>query len=405
MESTEDVEINIQKRTSEEIDEIFKLANINESDISPLVQTLYTSMPLNEQSNDFKVLELDEHLLESLQIGDCLSFRGDNKESAVLCSSTRTYEVKEAETSNTCLLIPNLKDEVLLEEVEGRIIKEVEVKGMYSTYLEVRECGPKLSKLQVVLEPSSFKGLEYEKLIDKSTLYDWERLRNEIQASDGEILDALPEYLIACMDGYYRLIGFEFEARALPLMLDLIEENSWEIDEIDKEFSYACLEEIVPRPIFDVLFKKYTVPSTKTTDDGTQLYKYNEARSSRLLAQILLTACPSNSYTDFMEAWKIGSPDSIQPKEEYLHGIAIVIWNSQTIRKEVVLYPESNLPENINKRLHDLFKVKEKWTIQEITPYISKYVTRKQDVNAILTKYTRPSVVSGIRYYSAKHGK
>jgi sister chromatid cohesion protein DCC1 len=99
-------------------------------------------------------------------------------------------------------------------------------------------------------------------------------------------------------------------------------------------------------------------------------FRYNKAISSRLLAQILLTACPSNSYTDFMEAWKIGSPDCIPPKEEYLHGIAIVIWNNQTIRKEVVLYPESNLPENINKRLHELFKVKEKWTVQEITPYI-----------------------------------
>ena len=70
------------------------------------------------------------------------------------------------------------------------------------------------------------------------------------------------------------MIAFEFEARALPLMLDLIEENSWEIDEIDKEVSYESLKEIIPKPIFDLLFQKYTVLSEKTKNDGTQLYKY-----------------------------------------------------------------------------------------------------------------------------------
>jgi hypothetical protein len=62
-----------------------------------------------------------------------------------------------------------------------------------------------LSKLKIILEPSSFKGLEYEKLIEKSTLYDWEKLQNVIQASDGEILAALPEYLIAYMNGIFYL--------------------------------------------------------------------------------------------------------------------------------------------------------------------------------------------------------
>lgn len=128
--------------------------------------------------------------------------------------------------------MPNLKckDEVMINGLEERVIEDVEVKGIYSTYLEVcvlavtnlqaalilclykkillqaRECSPKLSKIQVVLEPSSFKGLEYEKSIDKSTLYDWDRLRSQIQASDGEILAALPEYLVVCMDGIFLIL-------------------------------------------------------------------------------------------------------------------------------------------------------------------------------------------------------
>lgn len=35
-------------------------------------------------------------------------FKGDRKESAVLCTETKTYDVKEAETSNSILLLPEL---------------------------------------------------------------------------------------------------------------------------------------------------------------------------------------------------------------------------------------------------------------------------------------------------------
>jgi len=35
-------------------------------------------------------------------------FKGDKNESAVLCTKTKTYDVKEAETSNSILLLPKL---------------------------------------------------------------------------------------------------------------------------------------------------------------------------------------------------------------------------------------------------------------------------------------------------------
>lgn len=44
-------------------------------------------------------------------------FKGDQNESAVLCTESKTYDVKEAETSNSILLLPELKypDEELNE--------------------------------------------------------------------------------------------------------------------------------------------------------------------------------------------------------------------------------------------------------------------------------------------------
>lgn len=72
-----------------------------------------------------------------------------------------------------------------------------------------------------------------------------------------------------------------------------------------------------------------------------------------------------------MEAWEVGSPDALKPlKEEYLYGIAVITTDNIAMKKKVILYPESNLPDNINKRLNELFSVKKKWTVPEITPYI-----------------------------------
>lgn len=55
-------------------------------------------------------------------------FRGSREDKAVLCTDDKTFEVKEAETSNSLLLLPTLK---LAEECEGssenRPLEEKEV--------------------------------------------------------------------------------------------------------------------------------------------------------------------------------------------------------------------------------------------------------------------------------------
>lgn len=66
---------------------------------------------------------------------------------------------------------------------------------------KVKECRPKLEKLLNILEPTSFKGIEYESSISHELLYDWHRLKNEIQASEAELIQALNNYLITNIDG------------------------------------------------------------------------------------------------------------------------------------------------------------------------------------------------------------
>lgn len=61
----------------------------------------------------------------------------------------------------------------------------------------------------------------------------------------------------------------------------------------------------------------------------------------------------------------------INPKLEYLYGTAVVVWNSDKQRKDIVSFPESKLSDNIVERFNQLFKIKNRWTAEEIKPYIS----------------------------------
>lgn len=66
---------------------------------------------------------------------------------------------------------------------------------------KVKETKANLANLSTILSSSAFNGLEYESTIDRSTLYNWERLQSALQASDHELKQALTDFLIADIDG------------------------------------------------------------------------------------------------------------------------------------------------------------------------------------------------------------
>lgn len=62
------------------------------------------------------------HILSS-----SLIFRGSKVENAVLCTHNQTYDVKEAETSNSLLLLPDLRWPAQIADQTGRMLEEKQV--------------------------------------------------------------------------------------------------------------------------------------------------------------------------------------------------------------------------------------------------------------------------------------
>ncbi|CAH1987359.1 unnamed protein product [Acanthoscelides obtectus] len=207
---------------------------------------------------------------------------------------------------------------------------------------------------------------------------------------------------VVTLNGKIRLLDFEYHFKVLSYMLKLIDENSWQLDEIDYQETVESLEDLAPKEIVTGLFEKYTEESQVV--DSMQLYRYKEDKVCTFFAKVLLYGAGKFNLSDFMQAWKESVPDGMTPAEDMVYGIAVIERREGQNQDIIRAFDESELPENLTERFKVLFEVKEKWSVAEIAPYIRPLTTDKLDVSALLAKYARASKIDGVKYYSSKHG-
>lgn len=261
----------------------------------------------------------------------------------MLCTNNKTYDVKEAETSNSLLLVPELLfaaatglDETIqnnsmecdsdssfdkssaslnksTESGEGtkppRKLEHKDIVNTFFTYYELKPCKPRLSKLRKLFEPTRYQGLELEYAIDKTKLLNYDAIFDQIQASKVELNEELEKIQAIEIDGYYRLLEFDYEFRVLSYMLDLIDENSWLLDRISKEATIESLKELVPLPILEAMFRFYTTKSI--VEDDVQFYQYKQDKVCRFLARVLLKSAGKFNLVEFLQAWRDSVPEGM----------------------------------------------------------------------------------------------
>ncbi|OWR44518.1 hypothetical protein KGM_202562 [Danaus plexippus plexippus] len=395
------VEFETAERTPDEVRKVIKTAKLHESELTDITQVLRFAEQ-NVHNLNLKLMLLDDNLLQEIEAGNQLIFKGDVDENAVLCTQSRTYDIKEAETSNSLHLVPDLLFAASTDDGRPpRSIVHKDILNTFFTYYEVKPCKPRLLKLQKLLEETSYRGLELEYEVDKTKLLTYEGIFDVIQASRAELDEELVRLQALKIGEHYRLLDFDYEFRILSYMLDLIEENSWPLNKISREVTLDSLKDLVPACILEAMFGFYTMESVE--EGGTQYYQYKEDKVCRFLARVLLKSAGKFNLVEFMQAWRDSVPEGMITHKSMLAGIAITDESSQP--PVIWGFSASDLPEDLNQRFKILFQAKPKWTLSEISPYIELYATEKLNVNALLTKYARASAQDGVRVFSAKHMK
>ena len=106
--------------------------------------------------DDIKLLEVSKDLANSISAGDILTIRGQESENAVICSKDKTYDIKEAETSNSLLLVPEIVLPGSISKSGSRSLSFSSVSGIFHKYLELIEIRPRLRKMKDLLMKSPY---------------------------------------------------------------------------------------------------------------------------------------------------------------------------------------------------------------------------------------------------------
>ncbi|XP_066547496.1 sister chromatid cohesion protein DCC1 [Amia ocellicauda] len=382
-------------RTLEEVQGTLQIAKLKEEDLHPVVHCLTFSESVS--SGDYCLMELDETLCKHIEAGKSLVIRGDKDEHAVLCSEDKTYDLKIADTSNLLLFIPDCTTSGLLPQDTGKKLIQAQISGFSNSYWELRRCRPKLKKLKKLLMENPYEG----PLADQEaggTKYSTEDLLCVIQASEEELLAQLQNIHACKIDGCWKILDFEYEIQILGHITQLVDSESWSFSKVPLS---VCLEELGPLEPKEMIEHCLNCYGRRYTDEaGSVSFALNEDKVCQAMAQMLLQNAVKFNLTEFQEVWQQSVPEGMTTRLDQLKSMALV---DRASRPETIsLLRVEDLPEDTQERFNCLFAMREKWTEADIAPYIQDLCGEKQSTGALLTKYARTSMQSGVKVYNSR---
>ncbi|KAL3219970.1 hypothetical protein MRX96_005718 [Rhipicephalus microplus] len=415
-------------RTDDEVQAFLERAKLDRSDLQPVAQTLWFA---EENQSSLRLMEVDKELLKTIREGERLVFRGEEDCPAVVCTGDRTFEVREADISNSLLLVPTLR---LSSEVVGNAPDSApeacpsQVLHTFHSYLELRQCFPRLKKLLQLLRQSPYRGAELENLDDDDKVHTKDDFTEDsltavtmaytcetvshlfdlhfqytlgnileiVQASEAEIRQAIEELPVVEIDGFYRLLDGEYYYRVQNFIVNYIESESMRLDKIPAGDVVDKVSELEPREIVAEVFRRCTTPNI---DD--EFYTLNGDIICKATADVLLRSVEKFNLSEFLEVWQNSVPEGVQTNIKQLEGLALT--DRTSTPHCIYLFDKWDLPDDANERFDTLFRTKERWTLDEIKPYIEDLcVGQKGDANSLLMKHARAAMKDGLRTYTSK---
>ncbi|XP_034409477.1 sister chromatid cohesion protein DCC1 [Cyclopterus lumpus] len=384
-------------RTLEEVQATLQIAKLQEEDLQKTVQCL--SFGENVSSGDYCLMELDDTLCKHIEAGQSLVIRGDTDERAVLCSGDKTYDLKIADTSNLLLFVPEGRTpDQLTSSQESAHVVHTQIWGFCNSYWELKKHRPKLKKLKNVLMENPYEGPALGGQQDNTgNRYTMQDLLNRIQSSEEELKTHL-ETINACqIDGYWRVLDFDYEMKLLGHITQLVDSESWSFNKVPLQTSLEELAPLEPKEMIEHCLNFY---GKRFTENDKVFYALHEDKVCRGTALLLLQNAVKFNLREFQEVWQQSVPEGMSTRLDQLKSVALV---DRASRPETIcLLRVEDLSEDTLERFNQLFALRGKWTEDDITPYIQDLCGEKQTTGALLTKYARSSMQNGIKVFNSR---
>ena len=270
---------------------------------------------------------------------------------------------------------------------------QAQVIGSFHETFEAKDFRPRYERVHFLLSKFPLKDFEQDtSSCNVCTLCD---LLKESQASEQELLAFLRKIQALEVDGHWFILEFGFRDSILNQILNLIEEKAWNWNRFSQKDCLEILSSLFPTLALTHVLSVYCEP----IDD--QNVTLNEEIICVYHAECLLRPVRKFSYFEFLEVWQQSVPLGMQTKPSQLLTMSIKDMSSSP--PSIWYFPEERLDSQPYERLVQLFLEKERWTEDEINPFLSSLETSKVSINSILLRFTRSSLdPSGIKMFSLR---
>ena len=215
--------------------------------------------------------------------------------------------------------------------------------------------------------------------------------------------EVLKRYRAVEMDGWCTLDP-QFERDLCMQLISFVTESSMSFDSVDVLNCVGALEvnwdEVSVRHCLRNLSTSASASASLDEWDAA-LYASKltlDVRAiSRVYAQCILAEARAWPQADFFEAWQEMLPVGIETERSDLDGIAIF-----TADGKVRELNGEGLPLVTAARFKVLFGAKPRWTMNELTPYITELLPPGKTAEAFVLLHARALLEDGPRFYIAR---
>eukprot|EP00730_Choanoeca_flexa_P016512 TRINITY_DN7821_c0_g1_i1.p1 TRINITY_DN7821_c0_g1~~TRINITY_DN7821_c0_g1_i1.p1 ORF type:complete len:395 (+),score=111.54 TRINITY_DN7821_c0_g1_i1:92-1276(+) len=378
--------------------------------------------------NKYTLWQLDEHVLETIEAGDSLEIKGQDNDAPVLCTSSRTYAVKIADTTDGMYLLQQAQTTDLPPELmdddddddDNSASKAAAVHpvlacpkdstraiiGQVQSYFELKTITPDLTPLRTLLSNRSYLGPDADdRNIPQLCGLTFDELLHTLQMSRAELIMGLNKMDAFQEQGRWMLLDDEYQTEVLDNLLTTAEADALPLNQMSLAATTAAMTDFnVPQFVLRNVMSRYG----EQLGDNEDQYALKPDAIVRFRAEQLLKIAEQQWYYDaFMAAWKEAVPEGMAVSSELLRGLALVIEKARTAEDEsaqkALLYlPSKSLPVKVKDRLTALFRTQPVWTEAEIRPYLKDIETPQQTVDQMLFKHCREFTQQGVKMYNQK---
>ncbi|CEP14108.1 hypothetical protein [Parasitella parasitica] len=351
------------------------------------------------EKNSYSLIELgSDELVDAFESSTKIAIKGLANDEAVLCTESKTFIIRQVNTSNTVLLV----------NTESTPDQHV-IHGATTSTIELVPCTPRLNRIDTLLKESSYSGSENEPdIIKNKTLYSYHDLLSIIQASENQLLDALEAKAAFQLDGYYRLFDRNYLHHLFDLLVTNATVHSYDFAQMTLAQAKLCIteemnavdqEETVPDQVVVASINAFVTHRVDVNDDDTRL-TFDDAKICRFLGEWLLSNPRAWELNDFLAVWQKLGHDVFKPKLQHLDGLYLL--HGDQMETFIRYFPVADLPTDPRRRFASLFAEKFLWTGEEIEPFLMDLAPLSKEREHLLLKFTRASKRENTMYYTSK---